>query len=704
MKSLWCYIFLFASSICLGQDLDKDSLRELINAYPENDTNKINNILHLAKALEFDAPDQYKELLKDAYDQSKAGKHPRQLVSTANLLSIELYYQGQYDQCEAMLYEAIDVAQKNNLTKSLAMLLTDLGQIEDALGKDKLSLEHTLEAIDILEKSEDYVSLTGAYNNLASFYYYRDKNEEALSYYLKAKDLLINHLAQEEHYSDWAVTEANIGWCNYYMGDLTTAIQQLKRAVDIHTKYNYYSPSSGNARANLASLYVEAGEYDLAEIHAKDGLDICQEVEYPEGIGNSFFVLGEIAYAQNLYSKAANSFMKSLEISDSLGDLYEQTKRSEMIAKCYSKNGNYQLAYSFISLAKQYNDSLNKIESDAAFEDAITKYEADKKEAENALLQKQAELKDIQIEQERIETKSEKERQFLIGGGIGFTLLVSLFFMINRNRLKTRTNKQLALQRDEIIEQKKEITDSITYAKRIQASFLPAEKDFDEHFSESFLMYEPKDIVAGDFYILEEVGDYVFFSVADCTGHGVPGAMVSIVCSNAIRKVLHELNITDPGEVLNHTRDIVINQFERKGHTVNDGMDISFCRFDKKNMEIKWAGANNDLLYVRNGSDQMEEIKPNKQPIGGYVTTDSFTTHSLKVQKGDMIFMTSDGYPDQFGGPRGKKYKYQRFKDLLLANSQHNMKQQKSLLSTEFFEWKQGMEQIDDVCVMGVKI
>lgn len=258
--------------------------------------------------------------------------------------------------------------------------------------------------------------------------------------------------------------------------------------------------------------------------------------------------------------------------------------------------------------------------------------------------------------------------------------------------------------RDQIAEQKKEITDSITYAKNIQTSFLPKEEDFLPHFEESFLMYQPKDIVAGDFYILEETDDYVFFSVADCTGHGVPGAMVSIVCSNALRKVLHEMHIYDPGRVLDETRKIVIAQFERKGATVKDGMDISFCRLDKKNMKLAWAGANNSLLMIRNGNGVLHEIKPNKQPIGGYITYDPFTTHEVDVQKGDLIYMTSDGYPDQFGGEKGKKYKYKRFKELLVRVSQEKMRKQKELISSEFWEWKQGFEQIDDVCVMGVKI
>ncbi|MBD3637847.1 MAG: tetratricopeptide repeat protein [Crocinitomicaceae bacterium] len=706
MKWIWLVFMLFIGASVFGQNTNaqEDSIRNLINQYPDYDSLKINLIFELAAMVEEASPSRHESLLMEANRQSKIGKHPYQLAKSSQLLGIHYFFQGDYEKAEVLLKEGAEVARANKFQLLLASILSDLGQIEDALQKDKLSLQHTLEAIEIMEEKKDFKNLIATYNNLGGFYYYRDKNKKALEYYTKAKDILLSRLSLRDNFNDWAVTESNIGWCYYYMGNLDDAIDQLKRAVDIHSKYDYYSYSSGNARANLASLYVEAENFDLAKIHARDGLDICTELDYLQGIGNANHTLGEIALAEGNYKEAAEAFGEALSVAEKLGNLDNQAYRTKMLSYCYSNMGNYKLAYNFALQSKTLNDSLSKLKSDAAFEDAITKYETEKKEAENALLQEQAKLKDLQLEQERQQARSAQERQWIIGGSIGLILVSGLFFLINRNRLKTRTNRQLELQRDEIAEQKKEITDSITYAKRIQNSFLPDETDFQIHFEESFLMYQPKDIVAGDFYILEEVGDYVYFSVADCTGHGVPGAMVSIVCSNAIRKVLHELNISDPGEILNHTRDIVIQQFARKGHTVNDGMDISFCRFNKKTMKLAWAGANNSLLVLRKGTTELEEIKPNKQPIGGYVTTSPFTTHELDINKGDTIYMSSDGYPDQFGGEKGKKYKYKRFKELLVRTSNNSLQKQKELISSEFWEWKQGMEQIDDVCVMGVRV
>lgn len=701
---IYLSFFFCANSIAQITQYDVDSIRMEIDKYEDYDTTKINTMFYLADAIADESSSKHLDLLLKIYRQSKIGQHPRQLNKACQELGYAYFYFGEYDLSEKYLWEGIEVAKLNNLNKELAIGLSDLGQVEDALGKDSLSIQHTLESIRVFEEIGEHEELVVSYINLAGFYYYRDRIEEALEYYTAARDIIVNYLSLRENYSNWAIAEANISWCYYYLNDLDNAIDHSKQSVAIHTKYDYYSPSSGNSRASLAQLYVEKETFDLARIHANDALDICTEIEYEDGVGNAYYVKGEIAYAEGKFNEAAINFSKSLTYAENLGNLYEQVERAELLAQSYSRIGKHELAYSFISHSKQLNDSLRKAESDAAFEDAITKYETEKKEAENALLQEKSKLKDLQLEQERQEARSEQERQWIIGGSIGLLLLAGLFFLINRNRLKSRTNRLLSLQRDEILEQKKEITDSITYAKRIQNSFLPPNKDFEPHFEESFLMYEPKDIVAGDFYILEEVGDYVFFSVADCTGHGVPGAMVSIVCSNAIRKVLHEMHEYDPGKILNHTRDIVISQFERKGHTVNDGMDISFCRYDKKTGKIAWAGANNSLIIIKKGASQIHEIKPNKQPIGGYVTSDPFTTHEISVEKGDCIYLSSDGYPDQFGGEKGKKYKYKRFKELLLNHSQLKMIDQKAKISSEFWEWKQGFEQIDDVCVMGVRI
>lgn len=679
-----------------------DSMQLEVDKYPNYDTAKISRMLVLAEMLNDE--DKELKLSKTAYKQSKAIKDYRLIAKSSKFLGTVYYFLGDYERSERYMTEAVEVSRSHLKKTDLAHALMDLGQIQDMLENDEMSLRNTLEAVKILEDSKEYMKLAQAYINLGTFYYYRDKTENALEYYKKAKNLILFHAETKEDRQLRATIESHIGWCYYYLEDISSAIEQMIKAVEFHSKYDYYSPSSADARANLASLYVETKDFDLARIHAKDALDISIEEQYPAGENYAYQVLGEIEYGAKNYEKAVEYHLKSLEIAEQINDLYQQSEITNEISRAYHELGKYKLAYLFLEKSKVFADSISQIEANAAFEDAMTKYETEKKEAENTLLQQESKLKSLQIEQERQEAKAEQERQWLIGGGIGLVLLTSLFFMVNRVRLKTRTNKQLAKQRDEIAEQKREITDSINYAKRIQDSFLPSESDFEECFNDYFLMYRPKDIVAGDFYILEEVDDYIYFSVADCTGHGVPGAMVSLVCNNAIRKVLHEINERDPGKILDKAREIVIDQFARKGHSVKDGMDLSFCRLDKKNMKLSWAGANNSVIIIRAQNGAMHEIKPNKQPIGRYISHDPFTSHEIDLFEGDQIYMTSDGYPDQFGGEKGKKYKQKRFKDFLLEISNEDLGKQKELITAEFDAWKEGFEQIDDVCVMGVKI
>ena len=297
------------------------------------------------------------------------------------------------------------------------------------------------------------------------------------------------------------------------------------------------------------------------------------------------------------------------------------------------------------------------------------------------------------------------------------SLLLVIFLLIWNSRFKKEIIKRK--EREDMLEEKnKEILDSIQYAKRLQDAILPPLKLVKEYFEESFILFRPKDIVSGDFYWMETAyikdpdvdvenaynkKKLIFFAVADCTGHGVPGAMVSVVCANALNKCINELNLVDPGKILDKTRELVIETFSKQGTDVKDGMDISLCALNEFTGVLHWAGANNPLWIVRANQNSIEEIAPNKQPVGAYDHAQPFTTQELKIKEGDSIYMFSDGYADQFGTETGKKFKAKKFKDLLLEYKDEPMNRQKEILENAFDEWKGNLEQIDDVCVIGVK-
>jgi serine phosphatase RsbU (regulator of sigma subunit) len=307
--------------------------------------------------------------------------------------------------------------------------------------------------------------------------------------------------------------------------------------------------------------------------------------------------------------------------------------------------------------------------------------------------------------------------------------VIHLVFKSRTNKLKKRQEELVLEVRSatkEIREQKevvevahKEITDSINYAKRLQDAILPTFETINEFIPNNFIYFNPKDVVSGDFYWFEHFDGVSYIAAADCTGHGVPGAMVSVVCANALHRVVNEFGITEPSEILDKTRELVIATFTRNGDNVKDGMDIALLAIKKD--KVIFSGANNPLWVVRksefitekermdkgtvfNHDYSLIEFKGDKQPVGRYYELNPFTQTEVEILEGDILYLFTDGFADQFGGEKGKKLKYRPFKKMLINSSQKTMSLQNRDLSTNFDEWKSNFEQIDDVCVIGVKL
>ena len=328
---------------------------------------------------------------------------------------------------------------------------------------------------------------------------------------------------------------------------------------------------------------------------------------------------------------------------------------------------------------------------------AITKRKQNQKTQVALKLQKVESI--AKIEKQKVELLSEKKiKLFFIVGAI--ILLIVVIIIWNNLRKNARASKLILFQKEKIEEAHKEITDSIAYAKRIQSAILPPPKLVKQYLKESFILYKPKDVVAGDFYWMENVKDKVIFAAADCTGHGVPGAMVSVVCNNGLNRSVREHGLTIPGEILDKTREIIVKEFQKSEEDIKDGMDIALCSIE--GMKLQYAGAYNPLWIIRNG--EIIETKANKQPIGQFENPKPYTTHSFDLEQGDAIYIFSDGYVDQFGGERGKKFKSKAFRELLLSIQDKPMEEQKTSIDDTFETWKSDLEQVDDVCVIGVRV
>lgn len=321
------------------------------------------------------------------------------------------------------------------------------------------------------------------------------------------------------------------------------------------------------------------------------------------------------------------------------------------------------------------------------------------------------------------------QRNVVIGlGAIGLLILFLLILTIRslskekRLALENKTQAtRIERQRQLLNVKNTELNDSIKYAKRIQDSILPA-KDLlaGAALAESFIYYQPKDIVAGDFYWIREAEDGKhWFAVADCTGHGVPGAMVSLVCHNALNRALRDEGVQNPAQLLDHCRNFVLEQLASQGAEIRDGMDIAVCLWDPKNKVLEYAGAQNPLWVfsqremdidgplVRKqavGDLTLVEVKGDKQPVGAYEHASPYTNHRIQLQSGDTVYLFSDGFVDQFGGKRGKKLKQKLFKELLALSTDQSLDGQEQFLHEYFENWRGDLEQVDDVCVMGVKV
>jgi len=313
----------------------------------------------------------------------------------------------------------------------------------------------------------------------------------------------------------------------------------------------------------------------------------------------------------------------------------------------------------------------------------------------------------LEADQEFTEFIQAVRSRFLNGAILMLVIvgMIAIFVVLYARRiLKAEENQKLLLQEQKhTIELKnRNINDSINYALKIETAILPSKGTFSDLFEDFFILYRPKDIVSGDFYWMEQIGDEVYIAVADCTGHGVPGAMVSVICSNALNRVVKEMQKRNTGDILDHVTDVVTEHFSKGDHLIYDGMDIAFCRINLKTLWLEYSGANNPIYVV--SEDDFQQLPSSRQPIGEYPNRKKFESTEMQLKSGDQIYLFSDGYADQFGGPSGKKFRSQKFRDLIRSAATLPMSAQRELLESRFNEWRDELDQVDDVCVLGIKV
>ena len=466
-----------------------------------------------------------------------------------------------------------------------------------------------------------------------------------------------------------------------------------------------------NLYSTVVSNFTELKLKDSVEKYVPVALDLKLKIGDLVGYAGNLNNIGQFYYNEGNYKKSEQYLRKALNTPFDNVPLLADLK--QLLANALIKLGKHEEASRLFGEYVLLIDSINQIQTVEKLSEMEVKYETGKKEEELKRLSAEQEINALKMRQSRILTFVS------IISVIVFLVIAGILFQQNKKRKEANT--LLQIQNNEILHQKKEITDSINYAKRIQLSILPPDKMVKRLLPDAFIYYKPKDVVSGDFYWVEERNGYVMFAAVDCTGHGVPGAMMSVVGLNLLNRAVNEKDLTRPSDILQYL-DVGVTDTLRQNQIeggVKDGMDLSLCTYNPATMQLQYAGAFNNLWIVRKNfsashqvnpktetlfEDSLLEIKADKFPIGSNTdgVADTYTNHSIQLQKGDCVYLYSDGYADQFGGPKGKKFKYNAHKKLLISISHLSPSQQREKLNKAYELWQGNLEQVDDVLIIGV--
>lgn len=616
---------------------------------------------------------------------------------------------GNYDSALVYYQKCLEIQSLLKERKSMVTLYNNIGIIHKERGDLPQALDYFFKSIKLSEEINFKVETSTALNNIATVYELLDEEVIGLKYH-------INSLKLREELNDKngiASSLSNIGMNYFRQKKLNEAISFMSKSLKIATEINLKNLLA-TVQNNLGCVYLDKNDIENAENYLNKSLAISVEIDNKKGISQTKNNLSKIFFKHKNYPQALNYSNESLKLAKDLGNIELISNAAGQKVLVLEALGRYKEALDNHRLQMEMRDSLTNQKNRKELVRKQFQYEYDKS---IALIKLEQEKKNI-IANKEIE-KQKMVRNSFIGG---FILVLIIAFGIFRSLQQNRRAKKIINRQKEMVEEKnKEILDSISYARRLQNAILPTNKLVKEYLVDSFIFYEPKDIVAGDFYWFypdkNSKGEtIILFAAADCTGHGVPGAMVSVVCANALNKAVKEQKLRDPGRILDAVNDYVTETFLRSESTledgVQDGMDISLCVLNLNTLQLLWSGANNPLIVVKKTSNEqtnlenyaLDEIKPNKQPIGPYLYRIAFTTHSIQLEKGEMLYLFSDGYADQFGGLGGKKLLKKNLKDLLLKLAYLPTDIQLKELTNHFITWKGKNSQVDDVCIIGVRV
>ncbi len=623
----------------------------------------------------------------------------------------------------------IEIKESFNDLSGLAIAYGNLGRIHRTIGNYQLALEQYQKSLSTFEKLNntpyiaDISSEIGlVYENLSrstlavkdneiNFNKALEFHQAALKIYQEEDNLQktaqsLNNIAN--NYSRLAINE----FVSQYGEFWEDSLYQLSTNIIMSTfgnTFDYYNQALSifeeieetreiaNVNINLGSHYIYARNWEKSRQHLNIGLRLARQIKSQQEITLALFHFGDYYFRQRDLDNAELYLNQSLKIAEDLGIKDVEMHTNQRLAKVYEQGNNLPKALKHLKTYNLIKDELFSEQSQKIITEMQTKYETEKKEQELKLMRNQDELQKSVIQRQKLTLA------ITIGG-----LLVILAFaglLINMVRQKQRANKILEEKNELISHQKQEITDSIRYASRIQNAILPSANIIKESLKDHFVLFLPRDIVSGDFYWFTKKQNKMILVAADCTGHGVPGAFMSMLGVSFLYEIVNKEGIMEPAKILNMLRDFIKLTLSQTGkqNEQKDGMDMSLAMLDIENMKLEWAGAYNPLVLIRN--NELIEYKADKMPVAIHISDHQpFTNHEIDLYPGDTFYMYSDGYPDQFGGTDARKFMSKRFKQLLLDIHHKPMEEQKEILHQEHLNWRGETDQIDDIVVFGVRV
>lgn len=802
-KAVFILLFFITGFESLSQNAD--SLHNVWNDNNRHDTIRLEAASMLVRKFLFSDPPKAFAIAEEMFGFSKKTKYLSWQASSLALMGVACEVKGDFQKAGNYYNEWKNILEKTGERPKLAMAYNNIGNIYWKQGDLLTALDFYQKSLSIRLSLNDKTGMASSYNNIGLIFSNQKEHEKALDYYKKAEKIF----EEINDKNNLISTYGNIGLSLMKLKRHDEAMVYFQKSLkEAEEKKN--KPGIAAAYNSIGTILTDKKEFDKAVEYFEKAIEINTSLGNFKSLASSYYNFGNLEINRSNYEKAKELCKTGYDHAIKAKVLAEKMNNCECLYLAEKKSGRFNEALEYYELFSSYRDSIAsedrrkevtrkevrfeyekkrtadsilfraqkmtlqaEVEKQKAFaelehllsekkstqidslnkENYIRNLEIKNKESELLTAQKEKKLRETEINLKNQKLEQEKWQRYFLFAGLIMVVIFAVF-IFNRFRITRKQRNVIAIQKKEVEHQKEliqekntEILDSILYAKHLQNAILPPIKLWNEYLPDSFVLYKPKDIVAGDFYFFEKIENRILFAAADCTGHGVPGAMVSVVCSNALNRAVREFALTDPGKILDKVKELVLATFERSEHDVNDGMDISLVsltlRAENKNGQqissfphpafpLQWSGANNPLWIVRKGQGDMEQVKsdersvmndekindssliihrpsliefkPDKQPIGKSFDSEAFTTHHIELEKGDTLYVFTDGYQDQFGGEKGKKFNVSRLKELILAIQHYSMQEQHQLLIDNFNNWRGDIEQIDDVCVIGVRI